>query len=149
MHADFIQPVEGFYKINPKRRDDFLKYDLILQSEDIGFEMRFWLDRKYRQGAPQVSAFTLASSLATNNSHFDLHMNLFPEALAEDYFNADWAAYVDFIPKMHLTDHNYGRLLCLYRQDLGMMYNLMLFDQHDDEKDRRLYTLVFSDYPAQ
>ena len=141
--VEFIRPLEGYYKVKMKRRDRFINYDLVLYSEDYNFEMRFWLDPDYRHDVPHITAFSLVNSLAINEPHFDIHMNLFREEDAKAYFNANWAAYSDFIPKRSLSDKHFGRLVCIYHQDKGMIYNLMLFNDHVEEKDRRLYALQF------
>ncbi len=139
----FIKPVEGFYKIKMKQKDRLMKYDLVLHSTEHEFEMRFYIDRHLKHQVPQVSTFAMASSLAINDEHFDIHMHLFPTERARTDFNADWAAYVDFVPKRSLTDKHFGRLLCIYRPDRAIAYHLMLYNRHDGEHDRRLYALQF------
>lgn len=143
MAGSFVEPVEGYYKVKMLRRDAYMRYDLVINSEEKEFEMRFLLDKKYLSGTPKISMMTLASSLASNDTHFDIHMHLFPPDLAKNYYAADWAAYADFVPKQSLTDKHYARLLCIYQVDLGLIYQLMLFNQHDEEKNRRLYTIGF------
>ena len=143
MGATLIKPVEGFYKVKLLKRDQFLRYDLVLHSEEKEFEMRFCLDNKYEAGVPHVSAFATATSLASNDPHFEISINIFPPENAKSYFNASWAAYLDFIPKRSLSERHYGRLVCMYDERRGMMYNLMLFNGHDEEKNRRIYSLMF------
>ncbi len=141
--VDFIEPVEGYYKVKMLKRDEFMRYDLVIHSEEREFEMRFCLQPGPNQPPPNITTLALASSLATNHQHFDLSIQVFPRDLAGKNFNAAWAAYVDFIPKPHLTDKHYARLVGIFDPTHGMIFELMLFNHHDEEKDRRLYMCKF------
>ena len=141
--ASFIRPVENWYKIKMLDKDPYMRYDLVLASEDKAFEMRFFLDHKYDRQIPQVDFFSLASSLAINEDHFDVHMHIFPKDMAQQSFHADWAGYADFVPKRSLTEKAYARLVSIYLEGTGLMHTLLLFNVHDEEKDRRMYTLTF------
>ncbi len=141
--AEFIEPVEGLYKVKMMKRDEDLNYDLVLFSEEYDFEMRFVLEPKYHRTTPHVDFFTLTTSLALNHERPDIHMNLFEPEEAHTRFNAQWAAYADFIPKRSLTEKSYARLLSIYRQDCGLIHTLLLFNEHTDEKDRRLHSISF------
>ena len=147
-HLNFIEPVEGFYKIRLPKKDEYLKYDLVLRSEEKAFEMRFHIDPAPTMAFPHMACFNLANSLATNDQHFNLEMQIFEQDNAHELFTADWAAYVDFIPKRSLTDKHYARLLTLFREEYGLVHLLLLFDHHGREKDLRLYTLSFIDDSA-
>jgi hypothetical protein len=141
--ASFIRPVENWYKIKMLDQDPYMRYDLVLASEDKAFEMRFFLDHKYDRQIPHIDFFSLASSLAINEDHFDIHMHIFPTDMAHRSFQADWAGYADFVPKRSLTEKAYARLVSIYREGTGLMHTLLLFNVHDEEKDRRMYTLTF------
>ncbi len=143
MAGEFIEPVEGFYKVKMLRKDAYMRYDLVIHSEDYAMEMRFSLQPKYQLNAPHISCFTLANSLASNDEHFDIKMHFFAEEEAEEYFHADWAAYADFVPKRSLTERYYARLVTIFHEEHGLMHTLLLFDEHHDEKQRRMYTLSF------
>ena len=105
--GDFVKPVEGYYKVKLKRADGLMRYDLVLDSQEKEFEMRFWIDPKKDLVVPQVHAFALVSGLASNNPHFDIAFNIWPEEQALQYFNAKWAAFADFIPKRSLSDKTF------------------------------------------
>ncbi len=142
-NATFIQPIENLYRPKMLRKDAFGRYDQVIETRSKDFEMRFMLDPYYRKNVPNITCLALASSLATNEQHFDIQINVFPQEDAQTYYHADWAAYADFIPKRSLTDKNYGRLVTIYSVESGIMHQIMLFDEHNDEKDRRLYSLAF------
>lgn len=144
-NATFIQPIENQYRPKMLRKDAFGRYDQVIETRSKDFEMRFMLDPNYHKDVPNITCLALASSLATNAQHFDIQINIFPQEDAQAYYHADWAAYADFIPKRSLTDKYYARLVTIYRVGSGIMHQIMLFDEHSDEKDRRLYSLSFKD----
>lgn len=141
--ASFIQPLEGFYKIKMLKRDQHMEYDLVLRSEDKSFEMRFDLRPNYQLDVPHIHCFNLLNSLAINEEHFDIELNLFSPEESESRYHANWAAYADFVPKRRYTDYNYGRLVTLYREGAGLMHLVLLFNEHGREKDLRMHTLAF------
>lgn len=141
--ATFVSPVEGWYKIKLLRHQREPVMDLALQSEDKHFEMRFSLQPEYTANVPHITCLTTASTLAINDDQTSIRMNFFTPEQALEYFHADWAAYVDFIPKPQISDKHYGRLVTIFREGSGIMHELLLFDFHDDEKDRRIYSLAF------
>ncbi|MCB0689094.1 MAG: hypothetical protein KDC53_21295 [Saprospiraceae bacterium] len=141
--ATFVAPVEGWYKIKMLRDQFGPKYDLALQSEDREFEMHFSLDPEYRANVPHITCLTTASTLAINMDRFDIKVNVFTDEQCRAFFNADWAAYADFIPKPSLTDKQFGRLVTIFREGKGMIQEVFFFNWHDDEKDRRMYSVAF------
>lgn len=143
-HATFIAPVEGWYKIKMIRDQFGPKYDLALESEEKDFEMHFSLDPDYQINVPHITCLTTASTLAINSDRFDIQVNVFTPEQTKSYFNADWAAYADFIPKPTLTDKSFGRLVTIFREGFGLLQEVFFFNFHDPEKDLRMYTLTFS-----
>lgn len=143
---NFIAPIEGMYRIQLLKKDDFLKYDLVLSSDDFQLDMRYILEPRASLVTPShISFLSRTSSLAINDERFDISVHVFPSEEAISYFHADWAAFSDFIPKRSLTDKNYGRLISIYRVDRGLASTLILFNEHSEEKDRRMYSLTFSE----
>ena len=144
--AAFVTPVEGWYKIKMIRDKFGPKYDLALQSEDKEFEMHFNLDASYRANVPHITCMTTASTLAINADRFDIAINVFTPQQSQAYFKADWAAFADFIPKPSITDKSFGRLVTIFREGSGLMQEVFFFNHHDEEKNRRMYTLSFLDH---
>lgn len=142
-NASFITPVEGWYKIKMIRDQFGPKYDLALESQDREFEMHFSLDADYRADVPHITCLSTASTLAINSDQFDIAVYVFSGEQSKSFFEADWAAYADFIPKPTLTDKSYGRLVTLFREGIGLMHEVFFFNFHDEEKDRRMYSLAF------
>ncbi|NND05105.1 MAG: hypothetical protein HKN87_01885 [Saprospiraceae bacterium] len=141
----FVEPVEGMYRIQMLRKDDFLKYDLVLASEDYQLDMRYIVEPKAGKMTPMHLTFlSRTSTLALNDEHFDIKVHVYHPNLANSLFHADWAAYADFIPKRSLTDKHFGRLLSIYKADCGVASILLLFNEHKGEEDRRMYSLSFS-----
>ncbi|MDH3244651.1 MAG: hypothetical protein OEM26_08560 [Saprospiraceae bacterium] len=140
---DFVEPVEGFYKVRLLKKDDLLKYDMVIQSKEKDLEMRFVLDPKYKLDVPHLSFFNLATSLATNEQRFNIKLNVYPPSEAKSLYGADWAAYSDFIPKRTLTDKYYARLISIFREGLGMAHQIILFNRHEREVDVRSHTISF------
>lgn len=141
--ASFVAPIEGFYKIRMPRGSDQYQFDLLLDSEDKSFELRYKIDPRYKLDIPHVAAMTMASHLASNEERFSIEMNVFTAEQSESYFGADWAAYADFIPKPSFTNRRYGRLVSVFKSGKGLLQTIMFFDDHNEEKDRRLYSLTF------
>lgn len=141
---DFVEPVEGFYKVRLLKKDALLKYDMVIQSKEKDLEMRFVLDPKYKLDVPHISFFNLATSLATNEQRFNIQLNVYSPSEAKSLYGADWAAYSDFIPKRTLTDKYYARLISIFRVGLGMAHQIILFNRHDREVDVRSHTISFS-----
>ena len=75
--ATFISPVEHQYRPKMLKRDDFGRYDQVIESRDAQFEMRFMLDPSYQNDVPNITCLALASSLATNDQAFQIHINIF------------------------------------------------------------------------
>ena len=140
--ASFIMPIEGWYKIKLLRKSQARKYDLVLESEEHDFEIRFKLNPNYALTAPHVTCAATVSDLAINNDYFDIRLNVFSADQAWADFNAEWAAYADFVPKPSISDKYYGRLVMLYRDD-HLLQTTMFFNKQDEEKDIRLYSLSF------
>ncbi|MBX2817242.1 MAG: hypothetical protein KTR24_14635 [Saprospiraceae bacterium] len=143
--ADFISPVEGFYKIKMLKADRHLEYDLVLRSEDKAFEMRFDVKPDYQLAVPHIHCFNLLNSIAVNEEHFDIELNLFSPEESQKRYHADWSAYADFVPKRRFSDFHYGRLVTIYREDRGLIHQILLFNEHNREKDLRMHTISFKE----
>ena len=105
--------------------------------------MRFSLQPEYTADVPHITCLSTASTLAINDEQASISMHFFTPEQAQQYFQADWAAYADFIPKPQISDKYYGRLVTIFREGSGIIHEVLLFDFHDDEKDRRMYSLAF------
>ena len=114
-----------------------------LESEEHALELRYRLESNFRSAAPQVIFISTASTLASNDDQFDLKFHIFDPEQAHSIFNAEWAAYADFIPKASITNKFYGRLVTIYRDNI-LLQTVLFFNKQDDEKDRRMYSLLFS-----
>jgi hypothetical protein len=141
-NAEFISPVEGFYKIKLLKKGKDTTYDLALESNEHELELRYRLESNFRSAAPHVVFTTNASTLASNDEHFDLKLHVFDPEEAQSIFNAEWAAYADFVPKSSVTNKFYGRLVTLYRENM-LLETVLFYNKQDDEKDRRMYSLLF------
>ena len=140
---DFMEPVEGFYKVKKLTHDDFLHYDLVLHSIEKNFEMRFIIKKDTAGLLPHIECFNMSNTVAINDDHFDLRMQFFGSDQLEETFHADWGAYVDFIPKRTVTDKHFGRLLTLYAEHKGIIHAIFFFNHHDREKDIRMLSFSF------
>ncbi len=141
--AQFAKPLEGYYKIKFLKKNTLVPFDLVLESRDFSFEHRFILDPDYQLDVPHVSSMALAATLAINEEKFSLTANCLSAEEAAGYYGADWAVYIDFVPKPEVTLRHYARLVTLYKEGAALIHHLMLFDYHDDEQSRRLYMLGF------
>jgi len=120
-------------------------FDLMLESEEMAFELRYQLDPNYQLAVPHISAMTSAMSMAINDDRVSIEMNVFTPEQSASYFGADWASYADFVPKPGLTNKRYGRMVTVFKSHKGLLQTIMFFDDHEEEKDRRLYSLTFDD----
>jgi len=142
-NASFIGPVEGFYKIKMPNGSDRDHFDLMLESEEKAFELRYKLNPDYRLAVPHISCMTSAMDLAVNDDRVSIEMNVFTPEQSASSFGADWAAYVDFVPKPTITNKRYGRVVTVFKFQTGLMQTVMFFNDHEEEKNRRLYSLTF------
>ncbi|NND31130.1 MAG: hypothetical protein HKN76_00975 [Saprospiraceae bacterium] len=140
--ASFVMPVEGWYKLKLLKKAEARKYDLMIESQEHEFEIRYKLIPDYQISAPHITCVSTVSDLASNEERFDIQLNVLDVEQARADFNADWAAYADFVPKSSITDKFYARLVMLQR-DHHLLQTIMFFNEHDAEKDIRLHSLSF------
>ena len=145
--ATFVAPVEGWYKIKLLKDQFGPQYDLSLESDEKDFEMHFSLQPDYRANVPHISCLSTVSTLALNDDQVDIQINFFTPEQTKQYFEADWAAYADFVPKPSLTDKAYGRLVTIFLEGRGLIQEVFFFNKHDNEKDRRIYSIAFMKQP--
>ncbi len=126
----FYMPVETKLLPTTLKRDAFLKYDLCL-TDQADIEVRIIIDElsPQRSQAPNVRFQSVLATLASNDEDHFMRISLFDNQDAEAFFNAEWAAYAEFVPKSEITNKRYGLLECLYLSDRAQVFIIVLHDK--------------------
>ena len=138
----FVEPVEGMFKVVLPHKGDLIPHDLKISSKEKNIELSYLIKPDLGVLVPHVDLWSTTGTLAINDDHFDLRMVTLNDELLRE-FNADWGAYVDFIPKISETKRNYGRLISIYRENHAMAYTIIYYDEFSPEIEFRMQSLSF------
>lgn len=129
-HLDYYKPLEEWYHVSPKVKDDFMKYDLVLVNEDNDLEIRYYI-KPYEDDAldqfPHVSMIRLMQHIATNDENAEIKVKILDQPYLQDRFNADWGMCQYFIPKRSYSDKPFGSLISLYAKGKSTAYAVVLY----------------------
>ena len=144
---EFIYPVESRYKVIKRLSNSLVLLDFGIRSRKSNIEIYYLLEseseQKILESSPSVAAFSMAMHLATNDEDGMISNLSFSEkALREDY-NADWARLFIFQPKTSFSVRKNCKMLCMYKEGVGMAYVFLLFDKNSMEIDNRLQALRY------
>ena len=130
-NIEFFYPVERWLKTSSLERDQFMKYDLVLDSPpDI--QVRIDIDRDKRTLFPNVMIQTTLSNISTNDENAFIEITQYPNRYALETYGADLALYADFTPKSGFTSFRNGRMLCLYKEGNALIKFIILYDDKLD-----------------
>lgn len=140
MGADIIRPLESDYRPTTAEETAFFPAEYILYSRREKLEIRYHLVPEAEMGPmagmPHVFTARLVANAGSNDDDAFTSVHRF---LGEDFktFGADWAKLYTFRPKLSLSDHQNAQLVALYREGVGMLYALLLFDKAPDTLEIR------------
>lgn len=111
---EYLESVEQWLHVVPDDRDQFMKYDLVLENDRNDFEVRYRIRRGRHSRLPlHVEVPRLASSIASNQDGSEIHMTFPDSTFLMTHFNARSGIFADFAPKAAFSEKPYGTLVCL------------------------------------
>ena len=145
-HLDYYKPLEEWYHVSPKKRDKYMKYDLVLLNESTDREVRYYI-KTYQDDVldqiPHVSMMRLIQHIATNDENAEIRAVILDQDLLENRFNADWGICQYFIPKKSYSDLPFGALISIYAKGKSTAYAVILYSDIEFEPLKNFYQLRF------
>ena len=146
IQVELFTPAEKeAYKIKPDKRD-FFPTDFIIKHEDK-VEMRVeyfsWEKDSIAISNPNIKNGIRLGQLIDNidDSEISLH-RLGSKDL--NVFGADWATQATFQPKREFSDKAYCQLITMYKEETGLIFLYLLFDNLEKYKDEWRYVIGFT-----
>ena len=131
---EIYEPVEEWLHVHPLDKDDFMKYDLVLQNDVNDFEARYRIRPfrgKWKRIPQQIEVNRLASSIASNDPPSDIYMS-FPDSLyAREIYNAQSCHIARFVPKRSFSEKPYGAILSI-KSDDGTAVDIIILTYDPD-----------------
>lgn len=130
---EFYMPADQWLKLTQRKKDEFLKYDAVLESPGA-YEMRVIMKAESRSRPihPHVEMIAMINSISTNEEDANIRIAQFPQEHVKYQYGADWGIYSDFIPKMSFSTYAKGRVLCLYKEGMALATCIILYDEKLD-----------------
>ena len=145
-HLDYYKPIEEWYHVSPKIKDNYMKYDLVLINEDTDREVRYYI-KPYQDDVldqiPHVSMIRLMQHIATNDENAEIRALILDQDLLLNRFNADWGMCQYFIPKKSYSDLPFGALISLYAKGKSTVYAVVLYREFKFDPLEHFYQLRF------
>lgn len=141
----FTPAEQEAYIIKPDK-SNFFKTDFIIKQDDK-VEMRVeyfsWKKDSIAISNPNIKNGIRLGQLIDNmdDSQISLH-RLGSEDL--DLFGADWATQATFQPKIEFSDKRYCQLITMYKEETGLIFLYLLFDDLEKYKDEWRYMIGFT-----
>ncbi len=147
MAIDFLQPLDSDYKEESPKNNPFFRCDYVIRSRREDMEIRYAL-RPYQSGSPitqhpNLTVFSALSSAATNNEEAVIAQISIPIEELQEVFGADWGIMYQFTPKPGFSSAPYGRLLGLYKEEVGLVLIFFLFDDPNNSAIDLRYPAVY------
>ena len=140
LHLDTPQD----FSATPILQNPILPYEHAFKHNSGALEVRFIIRPLARitidysdphNAAPEPNhLFPLLFESVTNRLSLDsdAHSSIFPEAIAESSYNANWAAAAAFdVNPQFATDFHSGLLIAMHRNELADAYTLFLYNDHE------------------
>ena len=117
---EVYEPVEQWLHVYPLEKDDFMKYDLVLQNDINDFEVRYRI-RPYRgkwKRIPQaIEINRLVTSISSNEEGAEIYMAFPDSTYAHQEFNAASCHIARFSPKLSFSEKPFGSILSIQARD--------------------------------
>lgn len=129
---EYFTPAEIFLHPVP-HQDDYADYDLVLHADNQKIEVRYiFHDDNSPIGTasmPHLEFYRSIIDFASNDeaSNQISIQDMLPETAQEKY-NADWCLVADFTPKEFLTLKTKGRILGIYKEETGLIFCVIFYD---------------------
>jgi len=147
IQAKIFNPVEQpAYEIK-KDRNEFFTTNFVIKHEDkVEIRVEYFDCKKDSLAIsnPNIKNGIRLGQLIDNidESQISLH-RLGTEDL--EIFGADWATQATFQPKSAFSDHRYCQLITLYKEETGLIFLYLLFNDMEKYKDEWRYLIGFTD----
>lgn len=129
---DFFQPVERWLHVANIKKDDYMKYDLVLQDEaDLEVRVRIIEDSKLFSKHPHIEVMRMMATMATNDQDADILISQMDPEMVSEVYSADWGLFADFVPKIGFSTYPKGRVLCLYKEGRALVNYIILHDEDE------------------
>lgn len=137
---------DHWFKVALPNPDHLVTYDLSLDNERDSAELKYilWESKKAdRMMYPEPYVISTVANLATNEKGYWISTTPISDKLLSERYHADWAAEMSFVPKASITNKKYGKALALYRQDYGMIYTILFYNQEYPGFNNHLRSIHF------
>ncbi len=138
LQGELFVPVEGYRAVN-RSRNDLLPTYFVRYNRKQRLEVRIHLIPEGPEVLvpPHIRTSSLAMHLATNVEGSEIRGVRLEESELDPY-RADWGTRFRFKPKKGFSPRKYAELIGLYREGRGMAYTILLFDEMNEEVERRI-----------
>jgi len=129
---EYFTPAEIYLHPVPQQ-DDYADYDLVLHADNQKIEVRYiFKDDDSPIGAssmPHLEFYRSVIDFASNEeaSNQISIQDMLPET-AKSKYNADWCLIAEFTPKEILTLKSKGRILGIYKEETGLIFCVIFYD---------------------
>lgn len=145
--AEFSAPLDSDYKNIHILKEAFQPYDFAIKSRKEKLEIRYYIEELEAENPsffhPHMRFTRFLMNLAANTENAILAVHDIEESDLQDEFQADWGKVAFFQPKEGFMAAAHCKLLCLYKENRGMIYVLFLFDKPSTGLDNRFYAVQF------
>lgn len=145
IHIQLFTPAEqAVFEIKADQREYF-PADFIIDHEDkveILVEYFSWAKDSLAITNPNIKNGIRLAQLMDNieESNISLHRLGIEDLIL---YGADWATQATFRPKREFSEKAYCQLLTLYKEDVGLIFLYLLFDDMEKYKDDWRYVIGF------
>ena len=136
MDVYYLQALENSYKSLGSGSNRYFDYDMRLRARDIKEEVLVVLKPSSDHAAllkyPHIELNRFIALCATNDQEANIEVkNLSRSELKE--LNASWGVEARFYLKNGISKYDKARLMCLYKEGFGMVYNLNCYQNKISE----------------
>lgn len=140
MQADIFRPLDSDFRPVKVDGEDYVPAQFAMYSKREKLEIRYYARPKKELGffaqMPHLDASRVVMNAASNDEDAVTTGHSFG---TEDRktFGADWAKLFTFPPKRGFSDTQYAQMVAIYRENQGMIYIFLLFNDAPDTLDAR------------
>lgn len=121
------------YRVNKRPYNAFQEYDFGLYLRKEKMEIRYlfvpYEQESKREIIPHLRAPRMAMHLASNDEDSHIAAHEIDPAVLDSVYQADWGQVFYFPPKDGFSAAKDCQMLALYREDVGMCFIFLLFEE--------------------
>lgn len=148
----FFMPVEHNFKIEKVYKNDLQPYDFAIRQKKDKVEIRYLVIPDtgiIAGGYPHLNFSNRTMTLASNDddeANSAISVLQISEKTLHEKYHADWGAISFFRPKASFSYARYCKLVALYREGLGYVYTLFLYNDVNVEFNAGYDLLEFEEW---